>query len=273
MTTDEKYEALKAGIASKGKAAVAFSGGVDSSFLCRVAHDLLGDSAVAITIVSPMLPKSEINDACSLASSIGIRHILIDEPSIESAVAANPPDRCYLCKKREFGAILRAAGMEGIVCVLDGSNVDDLSDYRPGSRALAELKISSPLREAGMTKADIRVLSRRLGLPTWNKPAFACLASRVPYGETITKEKLSRIENAEDFLRSIGFRQFRVRSHGDIARLEVSREEREKLFDVNMMDCISDELKRCGFSYVAMELSGYETGSMNRVLRKEGADD
>jgi uncharacterized protein len=249
-----------------GKVAIAYSGGVDSSFLCRASHDALKNNAIAITVVSPMLPDSELEEAKTLAAAIGIRHILLHETTIDPAVAQNPTDRCYRCKKIEFTAILKAAKDLGIVHVLDGSNQDDLSDYRPGLRALAELGVHSPLRDAGLGKTDIRALSQKLGLPTWNKPAYACLASRVPYGEQITSEKLHRIDEAESYLRGIGLRQVRVRSHHDLARIEVANEERVKLCDPSIMDKVATQLKSLGFLYVCMELQGYQTGSMNRTI-------
>ena len=263
---DEKYRRLVDLIARRGAAAVAFSGGVDSSFLCHAAVEALGGRAVAMTIVSPMLPKSEIADACSVARRIGIEHILIEDPEIDEEVAANPKERCYFCKKIEFGAIMEAAGKRGIAAVLDGSNVDDMGDYRPGLKALAELGVQSPLREAGLGKAEIRELSRRFGLPTWNKPAFACLASRIPYGERIDREKLARIERAEEALKAAGFEQFRVRSHGDIARIEVAPEERRRFFDETLLDGLARSIKDCGFLYAAFELEGYAMGSMNRPI-------
>ena len=266
MSLDEKYKNLLAGIAARGSAAVAFSGGVDSSFLCYAAKAALGHRALAITIVSPMLPKSEIAAAKEVARLVGIEHILIEEEDIDAKVAENPKDRCYHCKKIEFGRILRAAEERGITAVLDGSNTDDLGDYRPGLLALEELRVASPLREAGMAKADIRELSRRFGLPTWDKPAFACLASRIPYGETITREKLSRVEKAEEALAAYGFRQFRVRSHGGIARIEVAPEERRLLFSEEALDAISRAVKDCGFLYAAFELEGYRTGSLNKEI-------
>lgn len=269
MDLDEKYQRLKEIIASRGSAAVAFSGGVDSSFLCRAAVDALADRAIAVTVVSPMLPKSELDWARRIAAQVGIEHLTVEEELIEEEVAANPVDRCYHCKKIEFGSILKIARGRGIDTVLDGSNLDDLGDYRPGLRALQELQILSPLREAGLNKAEIRELSRRFGLPTWDKPAYACLASRIPYGERIDREKLSRVERAEDALRSFGFRQFRVRSHGDIARIEVAPEERRAFFDEEILDQVSGALKACGFVYVAFELEGYSLGSLNRVLGKE----
>ncbi|MDR1785188.1 MAG: ATP-dependent sacrificial sulfur transferase LarE [Spirochaetaceae bacterium] len=267
-TVDEKYSALLARIGSLQKAAVAFSGGVDSSFLCAAAYKALGDGAIAVTVASPMLPKSELDSAGRTAALIGITHVCVHEDGIDGEVAANPRDRCYHCKKLEFGAIIEAAQARGITAVLDGSNIDDEGDYRPGLKALSELRVISPLREAGLTKNDVRELSRRLNLPTWDKPAFACLASRLPYGEGITKKKLSRIEQAEDFLRAEGFRQFRVRSHGDMARIEVAPEERRRFFDESLLDRVSGRLKALGFLYVAFELEGYRTGSLNRALSK-----
>jgi uncharacterized protein len=262
-----KYERLLGLIAEKGSVAVAFSGGVDSSFLCAAAHKALGDKAIAVTVVSPMLPQSEINCAREVAAKLGIKHVLIEEDEIDEDVAANPKERCYFCKKIEFGSIMDEARKHGIHTVLDGSNMDDLGDYRPGLKALEELEISSPLRAAELTKAEIRELSKRLDLPTWDKPAFACLASRIPYGERIDREKLSRIEKAEDVLRQAGFHQFRVRSHGDIARIEVAPEERRRFFDEALLDSVSKALKSAGFLYVALELEGYLMGNLNRAVK------
>ncbi|MDR0602418.1 MAG: ATP-dependent sacrificial sulfur transferase LarE [Treponema sp.] len=269
MTPDEKYRRLLDLIAAKGSAAVAFSGGVDSSFLCHAAAAVLGKNTAAITIVSPMLPASEIKCAAEVARQVGIEHILVEESVIDEAVAANPRDRCYHCKKLEFGRILEEAKKRGLAAVLDGSNVDDTGDYRPGLKALEEMGIMSPLREAGLAKEEIRSLSRRFNLPTWDKPAFACLASRIPYGEEINSGKLSRIEKAEDALRSFGLRQFRVRSHGDIARIEVAPEERRKFFDEDTLDAVSRAVKSAGFLYAALELEGYVMGSMNRAIGRE----
>lgn len=265
MSLDEKYNALIRFIISTKSAAVAFSGGVDSSFLCHAAAAALGKNAVAITIVSPMLPQSEIDWAKRIAALTGIKHILVNEDHIDEEVAANPRDRCYYCKKIEFGKIIDTAREYNAEVVFDGSNMDDLNDYRPGLRALAELKVCSPLREAGLNKAEIRELSKRFALPTWDKPAFACLASRIPYGERIDREKLSRIEKAEDFLRAEGFVQFRVRSHGDIARIEVARDERKRFFDEILLDRAAQKIKSLGFLYAAFELEGYIMGSLNRT--------
>jgi uncharacterized protein len=272
---DGKYARLLSLIGEKGGAAVAFSGGVDSSFLCYAAKEALGDRAIAITVVSPMLPKSEIDCAREVAGKVGIGHFLIEENEIDEEVAANPKERCYFCKKIEFGSILEEAKKHGVYTVLDGSNLDDLGDYRPGLKALAELEIFSPLRAAELTKAEIRELSRRFDLPTWDKPAFACLASRIPYGERINREKLLRVEKAEDLLRAAGFRQMRVRSHegggaqGAIARIEVAPDERKRFFDEVLLDSISKKFKSFGFLYVALELEGYALGNMNRAWKVE----
>jgi uncharacterized protein len=264
---DEKYKALLTFIAGQGSAAVAFSGGVDSSFLCHCAVAALGiERCIAVTVVSPMLPESELDCAKRIAKLTGIKHILIKDDKIEEEVAANPKDRCYYCKKIEFGNIIKTARENGIDVVLDGSNMDDLGDYRPGLKAISELKVVSPLRTANLNKGEIRELSKRFNLPTWDKPAFACLASRIPYGEKINKEKLSRIEKAEDYLNSLGFKQFRVRSHENIARIEVEPDERKKFFDENILDDVSRKLKSLGFVYVALELEGYKMGSLNAAI-------
>jgi uncharacterized protein len=269
---DDKYTRLIDLLARLDGAAVAFSGGVDSSFLCYAARAALGDRAVAVTVLNPMLPQRERDAAARVAAQVGIAHILIEEDEIDEEVAANPKERCYFCKKLEFGSIQEAARQRGIATVLDGSNLDDLGDYRPGLKALAELRILSPLREAGLAKADIRALSKRFNLPTWDKPAFACLASRIPYGERIDREKLSRVERAEDTLREAGFRQFRVRSHGDMARIEVAPEERSRFFDEALMDRVSRAFKAYGFLYVALELEGYQMGNLNRVFAQAEAE-
>jgi pyridinium-3,5-biscarboxylic acid mononucleotide sulfurtransferase len=266
MTLDEKRARLGEILRGYGAAAVAFSGGVDSSYLCAAAREELGDKAIAITIVSPMLPKSELADARAVAAMVGIRHILVDSPDIEELVAANPRDRCYHCKRREFGAIARAALDAGVSVVLDGTNTDDEGDYRPGMRAIAELGVASPLREASLAKEDIRELSRRCALPTAEKPAFACLASRIPYGERIDAAKLARVERAEDYLRSLGLRQFRVRSHGDLARIEVASEERAKLFSGQTLDAMSAAFESFGFLYSCLDLAGYRRGSLNKAI-------
>ncbi len=267
VTLENKYSALLTLIREQQSVAVAFSGGVDSSFLCYAAFEALGNKALAVTVVSPMLPQSELQGAKALAAQVGLAHYLIENPHIEDEVAVNTKNRCYHCKKLEFSGIQKEAQRWGAKVVLDGSNLDDLDDYRPGLKALQELQILSPLRAVGLRKAEIRELSRQLGLPTWNKPAFACLASRIPYGERIDHPKLTRIEKSEDWLRAFGFRQFRVRSHGDIARLEVAPGERSLFFNETALDEISRALKSFGFLFVTFELEGYVMGSLNRTSR------
>lgn len=263
----EKYSALKKYLASLESAAVAFSGGVDSTLLLKIAHDVLGNRAIAVTVSSSFIAKREIREAESFCSENGITQevITVDESEIEG-FTENPPDRCYLCKRAVFTLILKTARKHNIAHVLDGSNVDDLGDYRPGLKALQELGIKSPLREAGLTKAEIRELSRELGLPTWEKPSYACLASRFVYGEKITREKLSMVERAEELLQSLGFRQMRVRLHGRMARLEILPEEFSRIVQDEIRTKIYDALKGFGFSYVTLDLKGYRTGSMNETI-------
>ncbi len=272
MNIENKFENLKNIILSSEKAAVAFSGGVDSSFLAKFCYDLLRENSAAITIASPMMPAGEIEEAKEIAHLIGIDHYIIEDNSIDEEIASNSSKRCYYCKKMEFSKIKQKASELGINNVFDGSNMDDLSDYRPGLKALQEVGIVSPLREIGLTKTEIRELSKKLGLKTWDKPAYACLASRIPYGEKITKEKLELIDKAEAYLKNLGFRQYRVRYHGTIARIEIAAQERKKMFDENLMDNISRVFKAFGFIYVALELEGYQTGSLNRTLEKGRAD-
>jgi uncharacterized protein len=263
---DQKYQRLLEIIASHKAVAVAFSGGVDSSFLCKAARDAVGDKALAITMVSPMMPTADRHSVEQIVKLLGIRYLAIEDEEIDEPVAANPVNRCYFCKKIEFGRIADVAKEHGILTVLDGSNLDDEGDYRPGLKALAEQGVCSPLREAGLRKADIRALSQQLGLPTWDKPAAACLGSRVPYGDRITIEKLRAVDRAEQVLLEHGFKHCRVRHHGDIARIEVAPEERHRFFDTTLLDAISRKIKEAGYRYVCMELEGYQTGSLNRVL-------
>ena len=263
-----KESALTERIKAAGKLAVAFSGGTDSTYLVYKAHEVLGDNALAITIRSQVLIEEDLQWTTDFCKQIGARQVIIDCDVFDSEqFENNPPDRCYYCKKMDFYAIKKAAAEYGITDVADGSNVDDEGDYRPGMRAMKELGIVSPLKEAGLTKNDIRMLSKEAGLPTWDKPAAACLASRFAYGEKITTEGLVRVANAEKFIRDLGYKGIRVRVHGDIARIEVSPSDISSLATEPMREKITMELKRLGFKYVTLDLTGYRTGSMNEVLK------
>ena len=267
MELDLKFQKLKDSIKDLKSVAIAYSGGVDSTFLLKVAADVLGNNVIAITAKSSTYPEREFKEAVKYIEGIGAKHIVIISEELEiEGFAKNPVNRCYFCKKELFSKIRKVADDNNINAVLDGSNADDVSDFRPGTKAAMELNVISPLKDAGFTKNDIRALSKKLGVPTWNKPAFACLSSRFPYGNEITVEKLSMVERAEQFLMDLGFRQIRVRHHEDIARVEVNAEERTKFFDIKIMDKVANELKSIGFKYVTLDLLGYRTGSMNEVL-------
>ncbi|OPJ55228.1 ATP-dependent sacrificial sulfur transferase LarE [Alkalithermobacter paradoxus] len=270
MNLETKYENLKDIIRSLESVAVAFSGGVDSTFLSKVCRDVLGDNAIAVTATSSTYPEREFKQSIELAKQIGIKQIVIESEETEiEGFSKNPPNRCYYCKYELFSKVREVANDNNIKNVLDGSNFDDLKDYRPGSKAARELNVVSPLKEAKLTKEDIRILSKELNLPTWDKPAFACLSSRFPYGEEITPQKLTMLDKGENYLRDLGFKQFRIRHHGQIARIEVAPDERVKLFDISLLNDISKKLKELGFAYVTMDLEGYRTGSMNEVLSEE----
>ena len=266
-TLKEKYEKLKNFIASLESVAVAYSGGVDSTFLLKTAHDVLGNNATAVTVRSALIPGRELGEGEKFCAENKITQIFcpVDIFKVEG-LKENPENRCYICKKNIFTKILEIARERGIKNVIEGSNVDDLSDYRPGLKALKELEIKSPLQAAGLTKKEIRELSKSFNLPTWNKPSFACLASRFEYGEEITEEKLKMTDRAEDLLVKMNFRQFRVRLHGKIARIEILPEDFEKIIQEQTREKIYSELKNLGFSYVTLDLKGYRTGSMNENM-------
>ncbi len=267
---EQKYQDLKRILAEAGGMVVAYSGGVDSTLLLRAAAEVLGERALAITAISQTYPAEEVEQAVRLAKQLGARHRLIHTSELETEeFAANPPDRCFHCKRELFSKLAAIAREEGLPVVADGSNVDDLADYRPGRRAAAELGVRSPLREAELTKAEIRELSRELGLPTWDKPAYACLASRLPYGERITPEKLRRIAAAEQVLRSLGIRQVRVRDYGQTARIEVDTGDLEVVIRPENRTRIVAELHKLGYLYVSADLEGYRAGSMNVPLGEQ----
>ncbi len=262
-----KYDHLLEILREKKKLAVAFSGGVDSTFLLYAAKQALGDDITAFTVMSVFSPERESREAKQFCAEHGIRQVLVPVDVLKvEGIACNPVDRCYLCKKALFGKLLEMAKERGIDSVAEGSNLDDMGDYRPGMKAIGELKVLSPLREAELTKAQIRELSRAFHLPVWNKPSFACLASRFAYGETITEEKLGMVERAEELLRSLGFVQFRVRIDRKTARIEVLPEQFARLAEDAVRVRVTEELHRMGFSYVSMDLDGYRTGSMNAEI-------
>ena len=253
-----------------GSAAVAFSGGVDSTLLLRAAQEALGEKAVAVTAAIEAVPERELQAAKDFCASLGVRQIIV-HPDVMAlpGFSENPPDRCYHCKKRIFSALTEAARESGCAVLAEGTNLDDEGDYRPGMRALAELGVKSPLREAGMTKAEIRACSKALGLDTWDKPSCACLASRFAYGERITPEGLRRVDAAEAYLHDLGFRQVRVRVHGDLARVEAEPEDIPRLIAPELRAAVDEKLRALGFAYAALDLRGYRTGSMNETLEKE----
>jgi uncharacterized protein len=266
----EKYDSLKRIIIQAGSATVAFSGGVDSTFLLKVCVELLGDRVLAVTARSETFPALELEEAKDLAGQIGAKHIIIDSKELEvPGFSDNPPHRCFLCKTELFSKTKKIASQYDIQWVFDGSNADDQDDFRPGRTAAHQLGIRSPLEEAGLTKKEIRNLSKMLNLLTWDKPSFACLSSRFPYYTKITKQALRQVENAENYLWKLGMRAFRVRHHEAIARIELGKKEMSLLWKCGLRDQIVQHLKSLGYKYVTLDLEGYRTGSMNETLTSE----
>ena len=264
----EKLIKLEEYIRTLGSLAIGFSGGVDSSFLLAVAHEVLGDRVIAVTGADASVPEREVNEAKAFCADRGIRHIICKMNPMEmEGYRNNSPDRCYFCKHGIFSEVKKIADENGISYMAEGSNIDDIGDYRPGLRAAAELSVKSPLREAGLNKSDVRLISKAMGLPTWSKPAYACLASRFVYGEEITEEKLRMIDRAEQFLIEHGFLEERVRLHGRIARIEVPPSDIPRLASDEIRDMVYEEFRAIGFQFITLDLKGYRMGSMNATLQ------
>ncbi len=271
---DSKRERLCALLKEMDGVVIGYSGGCDSTLLAAAAREVLGERALCVMASSATYPPSEEAEALETAGSLGIPVVrMVTDELQDEAFAANSPERCYFCKRELFGRLSGIARQRGCRWVADGSNTDDLDDYRPGGRAASEFGVRSPLREAGLSKREIRELARRMGLPTWDKPALACLASRIPYGTRIEPGILRRLDEAESFLKGLGFRQVRVRHHGDVARIEVEAEEIPRLAEAEIRRQVAEKFRELNYLYVALDLDGYRTGSLNAVLgngRKEG---
>ena len=265
---EAKLERLRESFRVLRSVMVAFSGGVDSSFVLRVAHDTLDERVLALTTTSPTMPDDDRRNAMAIAQALGVRHVMVESNELEIAgYARNPLNRCYLCKHNLFSVCEEKARELGIETIVDGLNLDDLHDYRPGIRAAAEMHVRHPLVEAELTKAEIRDLSRSLGLPTWDRPASPCLSSRFPYGTQITIEALRQVEGGEQVLRSFGFSVARVRYHGEVARIEVEASEIARMLDASIREAVDLELKKIGFRFVALDLRGFRSGSLNEGMQ------
>jgi uncharacterized protein len=269
LNTEEKYNRLKADLKSMGSVLVAFSGGVDSTFLLKVASDLLSDRVIAVTAKSPTFPKREIDKAAEITANLKVRHLIIESNELENPeYLKNDTQRCYFCKTELFKDLIKIAEKEGFEFVVDGQNYDDISDYRPGMKAAEEIGVRSPLRESFLSKKEIRELSKRLGLSNWDSPSFACLSSRIPYGIAVSKELLEKIDLLENMLLDLGFTQVRVRHHDKIARIEVAEEEMQKFNNKEIRMQIIKNFREKGYLYVTLDLEGYKTGSMNKVINQ-----
>ena len=267
MTAEQKREKLKDYLRELGSVVIAFSSGVDSTFLLKTAHDVLGDKAIAVTARSCSFPKRELDEAAAFCEKEGITHVICESEELDiDGFSQNPPNRCYLCKRELFTKIWAIANEYGINHVAEASNTDDDGDYRPGLNAVKELGVKSPLRCSELSKQEIRQLSKEMGLPTWYKQSFACLSSRFPYGEEISVARLTMIDKAEQFLLDMGFRQVRVRYHGNLARIETDADGFDLMTSRNNREEIHAAFKRIGFTYIALDLLGYRTGSMNETL-------